>query len=590
MASDTDIKNNKSPKDNRPRWFRLAPARPDLPEFDHLMDLYWGGSERRITGITLRIIAVNAIALLILMFGLLYLGQYQNSLINARLETFEAELELIAGAVSEGAIELNESEESGNIDATNAREMILRLSKTSRQRIQLFDTQGNLITDSRALPGADDRIWAQQDRRKESLQSVAILKEVTKFILELLPDRRSLPRYPETFESNLEIPDVADALEANTSVSAWENKRERIFLSAASPVFKSGKLYGAVLITREGNEIEEDIGGVWVDILRIFLGTLFVTILLSIYLSGVIARPLKRLARSAEAVRSGQATTSELPDLSDRHDEIGELSVVLKQMTEALWERMDATEQFAADVAHELKNPLTSLRSAVETASIVKKDADRKKLMDIVRHDIERLDRLITDISNASRIDAELSREAFEKINLGTLLSNIIDAYAADPLKRQERKAKDSNATSWPQTVKTQNATIILNSTSVDDIWLWGLESRLAQVFQNLISNALTFSPKGGTLKIDIQATPKKVTVTFEDEGPGIPENKLETIFERFYSERPEHENYGQHSGLGLSICKQIIKAHSGQIFAENARDKNKEKTGARFSVVLNRA
>ena len=587
MASDTDTKKTEAPQSQKPRWFRLAQARPDMPELDNIFDLYWGGPERRITGITLRIIAVNAIALLILVFGILYLGQYQKNIINARLETFESELELITIALSENALSTNEDTGEFNINSEKAYQLISRLSQTSRQRIQIFNLAGNLVFDSRTIPGKDDRIWSQQNRYQERFQSVEVLKRTAKFFLELLPDRQTLPTYPNLGDetNGLNVPDVADALKNIISISVWQNQQERIFLSAAAPLRTDDYTHGgAVLITREGHIIEQDIGRLWIDILKIFLGTLIVTTALSIYLSGVIARPLKKLAKSAEAVRTGKATAHDIPDLSHRHDEIGELSVVLKQMTEALWERMDSIEQFAADVSHELKNPLTSLRSAVETASVVKKAGDRKKLMDIVKHDIERLDRLITDISNASRIDAELSREEFEKIELGVLLANLLDAYAANPLKREEKQ------NNWGKTVKAQDAKITLHSTTQEEAWVWGLEGRLAQVFQNLISNALTFSPKNAELSVMVIPLPKKISITFEDEGPGIPEGKLATIFERFYSERPESESYGKHSGLGLSICKQIVEAHRGQIFAENIKDEKGTITGARFTVVLNRA
>ncbi len=586
MVSDTDIKKTKSKDSKKPRWFRLAPARTDLPEFDHIMDLYWGGPERRITGITLRIIGVNAIALLILMFGILYLSQYQNNLINARLETFQTELELISAALSENALEHDKQNNTARIVSNNMHQMVSKLSSTARQRIQVFNTGGTLMIDSRDLPGLDDRIWAEQERRPHDFHSVEVLRSMTRFVLELLPDRRTLPNYPETSKDQvLSFPDVPDALNKNISLSVWQNAKERIFLSAAAPLFANDQLGGAVLLTREGTEIEKDIGRVWIDVLKIFFGTLVLTTLLSIYLSGAIAKPLKRLAKAAEKVRRGQARADDIPDLSHRHDEIGELSVVLRQMTEALWERMDSIERFAADVSHELKNPLTSLKSAVETASIVKKSGDRKKLMDIIQHDVQRLDRLITDISNASRIDTELSREEFEKINLRELLNNLLDVYAADPLKRTSEEKQG-----WNKSVQTQNATITLNNASKAEITIWGLESRLAQVFQNLLSNALSFTPDGGTISVTVAPLNKKISITVENEGPGIPAGKLDNIFERFYSERPANEDYGQHSGLGLSICKQIIEAHGGQIFAENVKNESGKISGARLSVTLNKA
>lgn len=585
MASDTDTKKTKSKDTGKPRWFRLAPVRPDLPEFDHLLDLYWGGPERRITGITVRIIGVNAIALLILVFGILYLGQYQNNLINARLETFESELELVSVALSEGAL-TKDKNAPGRIDMRAAKDMATRLSQTTHQRLQLFDHNGNLILDSRTLPDADDRFWNEKRRRKENFQSVEVLKGMAKFILDLLPDKRTLPTYPQTESENfLTYPDVPDALDGQVSLSVWETQDDRIFLSAAAPLFTGNTITGAVLLTRAGTEIEEDIGRVWVDVLKIFGISLVLTIMLSIYLSGVIARPLKRLAKATESVRKGQAKADDIPDLSHRHDEIGELSVALRHMTQALWDRMDSIEQFAADVSHELKNPLTSLRSAVETAAKVKKDTDRKKLMDIIKHDVERLDRLITDIANASRIDSEMSREAFEKINLGDLLSNVLETYAVDPLHRANEKTSGQN-----RQVKTAQATMNLNIMDEKNIEVWGLKGRLAQVFQNLLSNALSFTPKGGTITVLVVPLNKKVSIVVEDEGPGIPKSKLESIFERFYSERPESEDYGQHSGLGLSICRQIIEAHGGQVFAENVKGQNGKITGARFTVILNKA
>ena len=400
---------------------------------------------------------------------------------------------------------------------------------------------------------------------------------MARFVLELLPDRRKLPTYPEATDQNLQIyPDLPEALNRNISLSVWQNEEERIFLSAAAPVIHNNTLKGAVLLTREGTEIENDISSVWREVLKIFLGTLILTTMLSIYLSGVIARPLKKLARAAEKVRTGKATADDIPDMSDRKDEIGELSVVLRQMTRALWEKMDSIERFAADVSHELKNPLTSLKSAVETAAIVKKKSDRDKLMDIIQHDTQRLDRLITDISNASRIDTELSREAFKDVDLKTMLHNVLDAYNADPLARK------NGTDGWHKAVRAENATVTLDANLNKDIKIWGLESRLVQVFQNILSNALSFTPKGGTISVFVKTKGNAVHIHIEDEGPGIPEGKLENIFERFYSERPEAEAYGHHSGLGLSICKQIIAAHGGDMYAENIKS-----GGARFTVIL---
>ncbi len=554
------------------------------------MDAYWGGSERRITGITLRIITVNFIALIILLVGIFYLGQYQSGLINARLHTFQSELELISGALSEAALTEDPKTKAIAFKTVETSEMVKRLAKITRQRIRIFDIKGALVLDSRALAQMDDRIWAQADREKTKLRSIDILQQSAKALSFLIPSQNKLKPYPEISNAMPSvIPDIAEALNEHISLSAWRNEKNHAILSAAAPLFYNSDLGGAVLLTRQATQIEEDIQHVWVNVIKVFLGTLLLTIMLSIYLSGQIARPLKKLALAAENVRRGKAGAYDIPDFSARHDEIGELSIALRQMTLALSERMDTIQQFAADVAHELKNPLTSLKSAVETAAIVKKPTDQKKLMDIIKHDIERLDRLITDISSASRIDSELSRENFEKVDCAKLLSNLLAAYSKDPMERINH-----NQQNWIQNIQAENAKITLQNLASQGAKIWGMEGRLAQVFQNILSNALSFAPKDSTISILIVEMDDTISIIIEDQGRGIPPNKLDDIFERFYSERPEHEDYGRHSGLGLSICKQIINAHGGEIFAENVQSENVKSaddktTGARFTIILNK-
>lgn len=581
MESDTATK--KSKKIRRALWpGKNHPA--ELPELGQIMDLYWGGPERRITGLTVRIIAVNALALLTLVFGILYLSEYQNDLIEARLESFQTEAEFISAALAEGALQ----EDDISISLENAEQMIHRLSRTMNQDILFFDQSGALIADSRKIADENGNFYvAQPKARKEALYTVEILKDMAGVILKLLPDRRVFPEYP--YNENGEAanyPDIQEALQGRAVLSAWTGRNKRMLLSAAAPVLKDGKLFGAVFLMRGAQDIENDIGRVWIDVLKMFCGTLIVTILLSIYLSGLIAKPLRRLMQAAESVRTGKRGDSEIPDLSYRHDEIGELSLVLRSMTQALHERMDSIESFAADVSHELKNPLTSLRSAVETLGVVKDQKDREKLMGIIGHDISRLERLINDISSASRLDAELSRENFEKVELRDFLNRIIDLYK-DPLKR----AHEHTLNNKQHVVLTdKNVSIRLEGECGQDTHVWGVESRLAQVFQNVLSNALSFSPEGGQIRVRVSAGKRRVFVNIEDEGPGIPEGKLEAIFERFYSERPAHEDYGMHSGLGLSICKQIVTALGGDMFAENIKGQDGRITGARFTVVLNLA
>jgi two-component system sensor histidine kinase ChvG len=306
------------------------------------------------------------------------------------------------------------------------------------------------------------------------------------------------------------------------------------------------------------------------SIAELFLLALGVTILLSVYLAGTIVRPLRLLSAAADQVRRGQGADPEIPDFAGRGDEIGDLSVALREMTATIRRRMNAIEHFAADVAHELKNPLTSLRSAVETALRVDDPEKRKRLWDVVLDDANRLDRLITDISDASRLDAEMSREDHSLVPLGSMLAALVTLY---------REAGTANSPHLALDLPGGVAEMALN--------VRGNEERLVRVFRNLLDNAVSFSPPGGTITIRVRRTGDMIRVAVEDEGPGIPEGKLGAIFDRFYSERPAGEDYGTHSGLGLAISKQIIEGHDGVIRAENRYDRENRLHGARFMVDL---
>ena len=529
-----------------------------MPEIDDLLDLYWGGPERRITGLTLRIIGVNFAALLMLLLGVVYLGQYQSALIETKLQTLRVELQLSAVALSE---------------STETPRMVSRLAQAMNQRIYVFDQHGNLMADSARLPTYESAP-SLEDGEKNSFYTIKILKKMAHLLVKIFPARQTLPAYIEKDSMKAaDYSDAATAINGSTSVTAWRAKDDGILLTAAAPLMKNNRSSGAVMLLAQGRDIREEISNVWLNILAVFLATLFVTIFLAIYLSNAIANPLRKLTKAAEAVRRGKSKDSEIPDLSYRKDEIGELSLVLREMTQALWERMDSIERFAADVAHELKNPLTSLRSAVETAAVVKKEKDREKLLAIIQHDVERMDRLISDISTASRLDAELSREALEPVNVKKIARDLLDIYQN------------------PQNPIAHNVQLRAKE-NIDYAYAWGREGRLFQALENLVANAISFSPHAGLVTIEIAPSPsrKNISITVEDEGPGIPDNKLETIFERFYTERPEHEAFGGHSGLGLSICRQIVTAMGGRIFAENVRDSRGEILGARFTIILNAA
>lgn len=312
------------------------------------------------------------------------------------------------------------------------------------------------------------------------------------------------------------------------------------------------------------------------DVVRILLAALAITLAFTIYVAFMVARPLNRLARATQNVQNGRV---DIPDLSARGDEIGALSVVLRRATRALYDRLDAIERFAADIAHELKNPLTSLRSAIETLPRLNDASKRDKLMAIMADDTERLDRLITDISHLSRLDSELSRTQLEPIDLHMVLTHVLRAYVPPEAMIDG---------SMPVTTVIGEKGIRLECRIEASIPLVaGYPGRFEQVFGNLIGNAISFSPVHGRVLIDVRARANIVSVQIEDEGIGIPEGRQEAIFTRFYSERPVDEQFGTHSGLGLAIARQIVESVHGRIWAENRVASDGRVLGARFIVEL---
>jgi len=337
----------------------------------------------------------------------------------------------------------------------------------------------------------------------------------------------------------------------------------------AVPVQRYRQVLGALMISKGGAEIDRAVRSLRLDVLKLFGGALIITTLLSFYLAGTIARPVRRLAAAAERVRHDIGRqTNPIPDLTNRNDEIGDLSGSFRAMLEELQAQLDAIERFAADVSHELKNPLTSLRSAVETAAKVRSPTQQKQLLAIVEDDVRRLDRLITDIADASRLDAELNRAQARTVDLTAVLSTLANIH----------NTTGEDEESVEVTLKFPPGAALLVS---------GMEDRLFQVFHNLIANAASFSPPGGKIHISARRDGGMMELLVEDEGPGIPGGKVEAIFDRFYSERPSEEKFGTHSGLGLSISKQIIEAHGGTIRAENMRGDDNRVVGARFIVRL---
>jgi two-component system sensor histidine kinase ChvG len=531
---------------------------------------------------TLRIIGVNVIAVFSLIIGVVYLGQYHSSLVENKLEQFHTESLLVTTAIGEAV--LSDEADNFQISEDKAKELSARIGLSLNKRILIFDHTEKAIADS-DVQNADQKytpLFQLYKYRKPKLKSIEILKSTAGWIASFFPQYSALPLYEGIHSSNVsDYPDSAAAMGGTLVLSAWRDYDGNVVLTALVPMLKDSGIAGYVMIASNDDEIKAALADTWFNILKIFLVTFIITIALSIYLSGVIARPLRILATAAENVRKGKLKHTEIPDMSDRHDEIGELSIVLRDMTYALWERMDSIESFAADVAHEIKNPLTSLKSAVETASIVKKKSDLNKLLGVIKHDIERLDRLISDISSMSRLDAELSREKFEVVDIKKVLRQLIDSYKS-PLERNTSHTGDKD------TAMKDGVIIKLDLPARNDVYVLGSEGRIIQVFQNILSNALSFSPIKSTIKISAEVKGRKVKVTIQDQGPGIPEKQLKKVFDRFYSERPKHEEYGNHSGLGLAICKQIITAHNGLVYAENKEDRSGDVKGAEFTIILN--
>ena len=527
----------------------------------------------RISPLTLRILAVNMLALAILVVGLLYLGQYQDNLIESHLEALKGDSRVFAGMVAEGGT-VGDLNGLYALSPRPARSVIRRWVDATDVRTRLFDPQGGFFADSQTLDGPNGTSidWRLLPPPHSFNTKVEAFIDFLSRQLNTWPGRSKLPKY-EGDDRTAPLaanPDLAKALQGEVSGRVWLDGDGHLRLTAAAPVQRLKLVLGAVLLNGDGSVIEDAIRSTQLDIAKAFSGALAITVLLSLYLAGAISRPIRRLAQAAERLRMGTGREDEIPDFTSRRDEIGELSLALREMTAALRNRMDAIEQFAADVAHELKNPLSSLASAVETVGRVKDPAQQQKLLSIIREDVTRLDRLISDISNASRLDAELSRAESHPVQLETLLETLAEIH----------RSIDETRPGFTEPVE-----ITLDAPK--GLVVRGMESRLGQVFQNLIANAVSFSPPDSTVRVAVSRQGGNAIVTVEDQGPGIPPAKLDAIFDRFYSERPSGEAFGTHSGLGLSISKQIVETLGGRIYAENRMDAKGDVAGARFVVQL---
>ncbi len=516
-----------------------------------------------------KIITFNLIAIIILVAGVLYLNPFRDSLVLQREQGFVTEAGLIADVFEA------QMQASGVADFSDSAQVASALENLDLPvgiEVFVFDPDQKLVSMTRSQADPDSATVTSLQKDTRSTLITDFLNAVWESVSGLLAPKSALDS--EAIAKSMAEELVAPALAGETRVKSGYDDTGEIIFSVAKPIIRNGAPVGAIAVTTAAGEIDHLVRAEREQILQMFVIAILVSIGLSLVLASTIANPLSDLAAAAELGRDRDARKMtpgriRIPDMTARPDEIGRLSVALRGMVAALYDRIDANEQFAADVAHEIKNPLASLRSAVGSLRIIKKDEQRNKLLDVVEHDVRRLDRLVSDISNASRLDSELVKEEEESFDLLKTVSNIGEYLGQEASKKGVELIADLPP---------------------DPIVIYGLEARLAQVFVNLITNAISFCEEGDAIRVWARRRENRILVVVEDTGPGIPDQALHKVFNRFYSERPA-EHYGNNSGLGLSISKQIIEAHGGVIWAENIRpteaDITSEPLGARFVVGL---
>jgi two-component system sensor histidine kinase ChvG len=548
------------------------------------------------SSLTRRIVFLNVAGLLAFVLGILYLTQFRAGLIDARVQSLIVQGDIIAIAIAgqatesdainidpERLLELQAGETlvpsddalfgfEFPVDPERVAPLLRRLITPTNTRARIYDRDGTLILDSRSLFGRGDVLRFDLPPPNQEKPG---LVERTFIAIRTWLGRGDLPRYRELGpENGTGYPEVVAALGGQKASMVRINDRGEVIVLVAVPIQRFRTVRGALLLSTQGGDIDQTVEAERLAILKVFLIAAGIMVVLSVLLAGTIAGPVRRLADGAERVRRRIRGRVEIPDFSNRRDEIGHLSGNLREMTDALYSRIEAIESFAADVAHELKNPLTSLRSAVETLPLAKAEASQARLLAVIQHDIRRLDRLICDISDASRLDAELQRQEAVPVDLYRLLPAVVTM--ANEIKHEDGVMMTLGFRGSPR-----------------DFMVLGHDSRLSQVVNNLIDNARSFSPPDGKVRVTCARSGANIVVTVDDDGPGIRPDAIEKIFERFYTDRPQ-QNFGQNSGLGLSISKQIVEAHGGRLTAENrvaamagTDDGDAQVLGARFSVHL---
>ncbi len=548
------------------------------------------------SSLTRRIVSLNLAGLIALAASILYLSQFRAGLIDARAQSLLVQGEIIASAIAASAtvetntitidpdrlLDLKPGESYGApeefsgldfpINPERVAPVLRRLISPTKTRARIYDRDGVLILDSRSLFRRGDVIRFELPPPTEVKPGFL---ERTTIAIRTWLNRGDLPLYRELGPENGNgYQEVAQSLKGEKSSMVRINDRGEIIVSVAVPVERPrATIFGSLMLSTQGDDIDQMVTAERLAILKVFGVAVMVMIVLSLLLASTIAGPVRRLADSAERVRRRIKTRIEIPDFTRRRDEIGHLSGALRDMTDALYNRIEAIETFAADVSHELKNPLTSLRSAVETLPLAKTEASRSRLLEVIEHDVRRLDRLISDISDASRLDAELQRTDVAPVDVRRLLTTLTSV---------------ANETRLGHDVGVD---VRFEGNRADTFSVPGHDSRLGQVISNLLTNAQSFSKSGGRVRIVCRRLKSEIEIVVDDDGPGIRPDALERVFERFYTDRP-HQGFGQNSGLGLSISKQIIEAHRGRIWAENRPGPTDAQgdtriAGARFVVRL---
>ena len=520
-------------------------------------------ARRRMSRLTARIMAIMLFPLAIFLVGLLSLDQYRTTLIQSEFVALERQGFTLARslALSEAARDRRAARRQLSPETMTHLLPLVGLGSSLRARV--FQPNGLLLADTARRRGLHPNveIW-RREKKNWWWQARDHLNDMVAAASGIFSPYDELPMYIEKRrQSAKHYAEVIAALSGEPRRALRFDRRKNLVLSVAVPVQDLRVVRGALMVSIGGGKIEQELANVNIVFLQLFVGVLFVTLGLSLYLARSITTPISRLAAAADKLRQSADMSSRLQRLPHRNDEIGQLSESLIDLTDELQKRIQATASFAADVAHEIKNPLSSLRSATETFSRTKTATQKKQLLNVILQDVQRLDRLITDISQASRVDHEIMGQNLILVDFTRLINNFVQ------MRRQtysEHKL-DLDMPELPLMLRVN-------------------ESRIVQVLDNVLSNAISFSPKRCTVKFILRRKESNNTIVLDiiDTGPGIPETKLETVFDRFYSERPSDERFGEHSGLGLSIARQIVSAHNGQLTAHNQFE-----GGACFRLVL---